>query len=270
MFDALIHKYLGIPYRLHIHSYRRIKKARSTVVFLHGIGNSGAAWDDITKHMPSDMNIIVIDLLGFGKSPRPAWAKYRAPEQARAVASTLLSLGLTKRVTIIGHSLGALTAVEVAKKYPILVRSLVLCSPPFYTRNISKPTLIPKSDEVLLKIYNIVRQQPDRFVKISNFAKRYGLVHPTFNVTEENVDTYMAVLESMIINQTSFEDAKRLKVPTQILRGTFDPFIVMANIRQLERSNKNITVKTVVAGHEIRGVFLDAVIKELRRIVAAK
>jgi cis-3-alkyl-4-acyloxetan-2-one decarboxylase len=269
MFESVIHKYTGIPYRLHVHTYRKVKQARCTVVFLHGIGNSGEVWSRLTTSMPANVNIITLDLLGFGKSPRPLWAKYNALQQARAVAYTLLSLGQIKPVIIVGHSLGALTAVEFAKKYPFLVRSMVLCSPPFYIRSATKPTLVPKSDEILIKIYNAVRLRPSQFVRISAFAKRYGLVNPSFNVTEQNVDTYMTALEAMVINQTSFEDAKKINKPTQILRGTIDPFIVSSNLRQLARFNKYISIKSVMAGHDIRGQYIPVVLEAIKKAIDA-
>ena len=132
MIKRLFHQYLGVPYRLNIRELRKVKKPRATLLFIHGIGSSGAEWQEVIKHIPQDVSIVTIDLLGFGESPRPEWARYDASEQAKAVIATLLRNRVATRMVVVGHSLGALVAVEVARKYPLLVKSLVLCSPPFY------------------------------------------------------------------------------------------------------------------------------------------
>ena len=65
-------------------------------------------------------------MLGFGQSPRPQWAVYDAKTQARSVIATLLKLRFSTPLTIVGHSLGALVAIEMALRYPLLVKKLFL------------------------------------------------------------------------------------------------------------------------------------------------
>lgn len=266
MIRQFIHQHLNYPHRLYVHYRTAIRFNRPTLVFLHGIGNSGAAWDTTVAQLPSDTNIVTIDLLGFGKSPKPQWAKYDAVEQARAVMFTLLRMGITKNVTIVGHSLGALTAVECAKRYPKRITSLVLCSPPFYDSAQSN-RILPTSDTILRKIYATVRNNPAAFAQIASFAMKYNLVNPSFNVTAQNVDIYVTALETMIINQQSLGDAMSLQVPTKIIRGTLDPFVVPSNFKKLTKHNKNIQVQSIVAGHEVRGRFIPAVLAAIKQAV---
>ena len=90
MLNTIIHRWLRVPYTLNIYANRRVKRPKATVLFLHGIGNSGAAWQEVIDRLPSDIRVISIDLLGFGKSSRPNHATYNATTQARAVIATLL------------------------------------------------------------------------------------------------------------------------------------------------------------------------------------
>src|SRR5688500_11433144 len=106
MWDKVIHRWLGLPYTLHVRVDHRPKKARATVLFLHGIGNSGAAWNDVINKLPDDVRFVTIDLLGFGNSKQPVWATYDAKIQARAILATYLKLRIRGRVIIVGHSLG--------------------------------------------------------------------------------------------------------------------------------------------------------------------
>ncbi|MDB5177841.1 MAG: hypothetical protein JWO61_224 [Candidatus Saccharibacteria bacterium] len=268
MFDTFVHRWLRVPYTLNVRHNQRPKKPRATVLFIHGIGNSGDAWGDVISKLPDDIRIITIDLLGFGESPHPKWALYNAKTQATSVLATLLKLR-TGQVIIIGHSLGALVAVEMAKRYPLLVKSLILCSPPFYQIDGVK-TLLPRSDRVLRRLYASVREYPEQFIKLSAFAMKYNLINESFNVTKDNVDSYIAALEAMIINQTSLDDAQKLRMPIKIIKGTLDPFVVSKNLRRLAKDKPNIVLKTVVAGHEVKGLFIPAVVRSIEETIDDK
>jgi len=106
MQDRLIHRWLHIPYALHTRVINAKVKPIATVLFIHGMGNSGRAWNKVIDKLPNDIRVVTIDLLGFGQSPRPAWAVYSAKTQARSVLATLLRLRLQGPVIIVGHSLG--------------------------------------------------------------------------------------------------------------------------------------------------------------------
>jgi cis-3-alkyl-4-acyloxetan-2-one decarboxylase len=264
MFDTIFHRLLRIPYTLNVRYIQKPKKSKATLLFIHGIGNSGDAWQEIIHKMPQDIEIISIDLLGFGESPKPSWSVYNAKAQANAVLATLLKIRTSRRkLIVVGHSLGALVAVEMAKRYPLLIRSLILCSPPFYNAAASKSRLLPSSEKTLRRLYTLALKNPEQFLQLSAFAMKYNLINRSFNVTSDNIESYMAALESMIINQSSFRDAFSLKVPTTIIRGTLDPFIVAKNIRAITTANPNVISKKIIAGHEIRGRYINPVVTNI-------
>lgn len=270
MFDSVLHRWLRVPYALNVRHYRKPKKPRATVLFIHGIGNSGDAWHDVIERLPKDVRVVTIDLLGFGNSPRPKWAIYNARTQANAVLATYLKLRITSQVIVVGHSLGALVGIEMAKRYPLLVESLILCSPPLYDTSDTKNSILPKSDRLLRQLYKSAQQRPEEFVRLSAFAMKYKLINRSFSVTSESVEYYMAALESTIVNQTSYDDAYKLRTPTLIIKGTLDPFIVNRNLRKLVKSNSNIKMATVIAGHEVRGLFVLAVVKAVKERLPKK
>ncbi|HEU5121979.1 MAG TPA: alpha/beta fold hydrolase [Candidatus Saccharimonadales bacterium] len=263
MFDQAIHRWLRVPYTLHVHTDQRAKQSRATVLFLHGIGNSGAAWDEVVSKLPNNINIISIDLLGFGKSPRPSWVIYNAKTQARSVVATLLKLRITGPVILVGHSLGALVSVEVAKRYPLFVNRLILFSPPFY--RISKETrrLTPTADKMRREIYQLVKQRPDQFIRITSLALKLGLLNRAFTLTEADAPIYFNAFEASILNQTSLEDASRLYVPTAIAYGRFDPVVSGRTLRYLAKRNALVRLIPVLASHEIVGPFIDVAVKTI-------
>jgi len=261
MLDTLTHRWLKIPYTLNVRHNQRPKKSKVTLLFIHGIGNSGAAWNDVIDKLPSDIRIITIDLLGFGESPSPKWAVYSAKTQARSVLATLLKLRITTPIIVVGHSLGSLVAIEMATRYPLIINKLILCSPPLYDDSESR---LPSADNLRRQLYIAATQHPDQFLRMAAFGVKYRLVNSAFNVTAENIDSYVATLSSMIINQTSLHDAYKLNVPTTIIKGTLDPFIVAKNFRKLSKSNSNIKVKTIIAGHEVRGSYIRPLVATIK------
>lgn len=268
----MLHQYLGMPYRLHVRHVRKPERqSRATVVFLHGIGSSGSEWREVIESLPSDISVIAIDLLGFGRSPKPDWAKYSANEQAKSVVATLLRQGITRRVIVVGHSLGALVAVEVTKRYPMLVDSLVLCAPPLYVPDDESSSFpSPKPDKLLKYFFDRVENNPNIFIKLTEFAVRQKLVNPVFSLTQETFPSFLQTLNSAIFNQTTYFDLIRLRRPITIMYGSFDPFVVDKNIRRAKARNSHISTTRVLSGHEISGRFVPAITKTIIKHVDKK
>lgn len=262
--NTIIHQWLRIPYTAHIRSDNKVKKPRATILFIHGIGSSGGSWQKVIEAMPSDVRIITIDLIGFGNSPKPNHGVYSAKHQATSIMTMFLRLRITNRITIVGHSLGSLVAIEIAKRYPLLVKSLVLCSPPLYRDGIKNPS----KDKVLRYIYKNVQKHPDKLVEFCALAIKYKLINKTFSITDNDVHAFMWALEAAIINQTSLADAEQLKIPVQIIRGRLDPVVVPKNLRYLAKQNENVTLHEITAGHEVRGKYAYTAVKTILASIA--
>lgn len=260
-FDTFIHKQLRRPYHLNYHIEPKAEQSRATVLFIHGIGTSTKAWHKVIQHLPNDVRVVSVDLLGFGLSPRPGWAAYDAKCQARSVMATYRKLRRNGPLVIVGHSLGALVAVEIAKIYPRRVQSLVLCSPPFYTSDDTHTKLLSSNEKILLSLYRAIQSRPDQFLKISTIAAKYGIINRAFQVSDDNIHAYMGALEASIVNQTAYADIQQLSLPIRALYGTLDPVVIAAHIKRLNRTMPNVTTKSVAVGHEIRGVYITAIVK---------
>lgn len=265
-FSNFTHRFLRVPYSLYVRDFQSPRKPRATFVFIHGIGNTLHSWDEVAETLPKDVRVIGIDLLGFGKSPKPDWALYDAKTQARSVGISLLKMRLAHQPIIVGHSLGALVAVEIAKRYPLVPKRLVLCSPPFY-KPASETGKIKSGDDMLREMYRIAKKYPAQLEAFSPMAVKLGLANKTLNINEDNVTSYLAALESSIINQTSLQDVARLKIPVEIMYGTFDPVVIKKHITKLAKENENIEAKRIIAGHEIIGGYVKTLGAFLTRIV---
>lgn len=264
MLDRLIHKWLGMPYMLHMEVVRRPKKPRATFLLIHGLGSSSKVWDKIADQFPHDVRVITVDLLGFGKSPRPAWLEYDAKLQARSVMFTYRFHGYRYRATVVGHSMGGIVAVEIAKHYPKITRSLILCSPPFYKLESLKPDKQSKREKILLDIYGTIHRHPERFAKVASVAIKYKLIDDSYRLEKETLPSYINALQAAIVNQTALRDALGLTLPVDIIHGSRDPVVVRANLKYLARLSPTTILTHVRAGHEINRVMANMLIAKMK------
>ncbi|MBW3593435.1 MAG: alpha/beta hydrolase [Actinobacteria bacterium] len=98
----------------------------STVVLLHGFPGGSADWTGVADRLGSAHRVIVPDLLGFGRSPRPTthdalWVD----AQARALLALLDSSNVA-HVALVGHDYGGPVALATIDHAPDRVTHLVL------------------------------------------------------------------------------------------------------------------------------------------------
>ena len=114
--------------RLHV----TVKGSGAPVVFLHGFRGSGRYWEPHVRRIAAKHQVIVVDLLGFGHSSWPADSPYDVEEHLRAIHRTIKPLAAQQRVTVVGHSMGAVLAAEYAREYRGEVTALVLLNAPMF------------------------------------------------------------------------------------------------------------------------------------------
>jgi pimeloyl-ACP methyl ester carboxylesterase len=258
MFDIVAHKYLRLPYALNVHVDQRARRSRATVVLLHGIGDSAATWDKIVSTLPDDMRIISVDLLGFGRSPAPGWLKYDIRVQARAVVTTLFGRRIRQPVIIVGHSMGSLTAIEIARRHPRLVSSLILCNPPLYSEE-ERRQLLPNQNKLLRRFYRLLIRNPMTVASLSAFIAKLKVLGTPFAITRDNVEVFMSALESSILDQTGLADVMKLRKPITIIHGSRDPVVVKKNLSDVVAANSMAQLQVIRAGHELGTAHISAI-----------
>jgi 3-oxoadipate enol-lactonase len=91
------------------------------VLFINGGSTDSRLWDGQLSELAEDYRVITYDMRGFGRSPRPT-GPYRMSDDALAV---LDHLGITS-TAIVGFSLGAQIALELAVRVPARVAALAV------------------------------------------------------------------------------------------------------------------------------------------------
>src|SRR5262245_480194 len=92
------------------------------VVLLHGVTDSRLSYQPMWHQLPRHWHAIAVSLRGHGESDRPQG--YSTPEMAGDVALLAEALQLEPMV-VVGHSMGAAVAMQLAIDRPDLVRALV-------------------------------------------------------------------------------------------------------------------------------------------------
>lgn len=112
-------------------------KATENVLFIHGFISSSAFWTEtvfpnFTASTKSKYRLIAIDLLGFGRSPKPTDSLYTLREHVDMIERSVLEPYKVESFHIVAHSLGCILALALAVKYPGAVKSLTLLAPPYF------------------------------------------------------------------------------------------------------------------------------------------
>jgi pimeloyl-ACP methyl ester carboxylesterase len=97
----------------------------AALLLIHGSASSTRSWDELVPMLTRSHRVIRIDLLGHGRSAKPADRSYALPDQARRVGVAMDRLGLERFIGV-GHSGGGTPATALAEQRPDLVAALVL------------------------------------------------------------------------------------------------------------------------------------------------
>ncbi|KAL5834903.1 hypothetical protein ACOSQ4_014400 [Xanthoceras sorbifolium] len=122
-----------------VHFYS-IKASRGNpienVIFLHGFISSSSFWTEtvfhnISESVKGNYRLIAVDLLGFGKSPKPRDGFYTLREHLDIIEKSVIAPFDLKSFHLVAHSMGCTIAFAVAAKYTKSVKSVTLVAPPY-------------------------------------------------------------------------------------------------------------------------------------------
>lgn len=261
--------WFDMPRFLHVRVNKSVPNAKGTVVLIHGIGNTGQAWSKVIDRLPEDLNVVTFDLLGFGESPKPS-VSYNNRIQARSIILTLLRLRMATKLILVGHSMGSLISIELAKRYPYLVKGLVLCSPPIYRDKKQQQETLIAAEAALIKFYRNLRgkmeESPDRFFRIAKTATKAKIASRSLQLDETTVRPYIQALEASIIEQTSMNDIKTLNIPINIIYGRLDPLVIPVNLKIIAQNRFNVDLTPITALHEVSAPYIPKIVAAVRGI----
>jgi pimeloyl-ACP methyl ester carboxylesterase len=99
--------------------------AGEPVILIHGFPTSSHLWLDVVAKLPTGHRIVVVDLLGFGRSDAPPRADYTIGGQGERLLRLLDALRI-ERACVAGHGTGGAIALWLGIKAPERVTRVAL------------------------------------------------------------------------------------------------------------------------------------------------
>jgi pimeloyl-ACP methyl ester carboxylesterase len=94
------------------------------LILVHGAVCDSRVWERQFDAFSGEFSVVAWDAPGCGESADPP-ESFRLPEYADVLAGLLETLGL-ERAHVLGHSFGGALALELARRHPARVRTLIL------------------------------------------------------------------------------------------------------------------------------------------------
>lgn len=267
MLNFLYHRALNRPFKLY--AYNKPDSKKHNIVLLHGLASDSNTWRYVLPLLPKNINPVPIDLVGFGKSPKPDWPDYDTSFHSRQVIYTIKKLKLSGPVTIVGHSMGSLIAIDIAKKKPELVNNLVLCAAPIYDAGEINKTIEDYKKtgryvtNTLFNIYERLVLDEELTLKGAQKIMKIAPKYNSFTLSKETWLPFKKSLKNTIMNQSALKTITKLKMPIHFINGITDVLIVSKHQKNLAKKFPNITTESVAGGHLINPLAAKKVAKAI-------
>lgn len=106
--------------------------AGAPVLVIHGIASDAAAWERFARALEPHARVVVYDRRGYGESGMPDPYEGTTVEEQAEDAAALMRAVDAAPALVVGDGLGALVALDLAKRHRALVRAAVLFDPPLF------------------------------------------------------------------------------------------------------------------------------------------
>jgi len=206
------------------------------VILLHGSGGEGARWMPTIQGLAPNFHVIAPDQIGWGASDKPMTI-YHSGVFAEFLARFMKEIG-TAKAALIGQSMGAGVALQMAVKYPQMVERMVLVNgggftspndppragvPDWHARQIANAGTLAESREYLEKMYYNHSLISDELVE-HNLILRLRSAYTAESVQTANARGLGGLTE---------EEVRGIKTPTLLVWGANDKLSPPANADKL-------------------------------------
>ena len=117
-----------------IHFDRWPMRNAQRVIFLHGMSSRSETWNEVINELQEIFDITIVDLRGHGRSGHLA-GYYVLEDYAKDVIRVIEKLKIAP-VIVVGHSLGAMVAMEAFSQNNPLFQGQILEDPPIFGKEI--------------------------------------------------------------------------------------------------------------------------------------
>lgn len=234
---------------LRIHYQEFGEAAAKPLILIHGYSASTFTWSFAAPlFAQKGFRVIVVDLIGFGLSEKPAWSDYTIDSQARMIIRFMNRVGIGQ-AALVGSSYGGAVALSVALDNPERVEKLVLsgavCNDDIRNLPLTKLVTIPLVGEMMTPFLTGSKTYVRARMRNSFGAASHHLIDDT------RLSSVMQPLQaadshrSLLLTLKNWHaarlerDAKNVTQPTLLIWGEDDRTVPLRNGRFLHRQIEN-------------------------------
>ena len=209
--------------------------AGEPLVLIHGFPTSGHLWSEVVPLLPSGHRIVVLDLLGYGRSDRPGTHRVDLDAHADRTVAMLDALGI-REAALVGHGLGGGVAQSMAVRFPARVSRLCLVS------SVAFDAWPARGFRLWSRLHALVSVTPPSWIQsMLRTSLQRGYANPEQGA--HSLEQYARVFASaegraaFVRHLRALDPAQtaalapqlpHIAVPTAIVWGRGDPFIPMS------------------------------------------
>ncbi len=253
--------------------HRRIGSGQP-IVILHGLFGSSDNWGSVGKELSERNDVILVDQRDHGRSPHTDRVTYEL--MAEDVHRLVTSLGL-RDIVLVGHSMGAKTAMYFAHRWPSLVKHLVSVDmgPREYPLSNQAPIIealltSDVSNKTTRKEVeaHLAKSIPEPGVQQFLLKSLYWETPDTGSSPVLSWRFNVPVIARDIRDILAAAPAETIRVPTLFVRGGQSDYITRADVPAIMEQFPNSRIETVeFAGHWVHAQAPDEVLDLIRSVI---
>jgi len=225
------------------------------LVLIHGFPTSSHLWQELVPLLPNGRRVVVLDLLGYGRSDPPGEMALDIKSHADRILIVLDLLGIN-RACLIGHDVGGGVAQAVAVRAPHRVSHLCLISSVAFDDWPSREVKLARATLPLTRhlpatwLLGVLKSDLERGFVDQELASRSIDRYIKGFATPAGRDLLVAHLEALDSADT-VEIGSRLgavPAPTAIVHGAHDPFIPLSAARRLHAAIRGSSLDVLDTG----------------------
>lgn len=231
--------------RLYCYAYGE-RGAGPPIVLVHGSFTSSSLWQDVLRLLPKGHRVLVLDLLGHGRSDPPGAASMTVAAHAHRLVQLLDVMGVRSAI-LVGHGMGAAVAARVAHEQPDRIAHLMLVNPTLLAGSAAEAVLNRRVRRVASLVWLWKRLSPAWLASALHSALLPCFAHR--DVGARSLDVYLkpfrlrdgrdaACAQLLALGASRGDTVAALApgaitCPTALVLGTEDPFLNAARRERL-------------------------------------
>lgn len=233
--------------QIHIETYGK----GQILVLIHGWAMHTGVWRDFAKQLGRYCQVICVDLPGHGRS------ESIVPFSLKRISEALIKVLPNESFNLLGWSLGATVAMDMAERYPERVKSLiVLAGNPLFVQKQDWPGVKSETLEAFAELLKTdVQQTLIRFLalQVNGLAHGKPLLQQLKKTILEVPSPSQQILQSGLdilknTDKRKFVESNRL--PVNVILGDKDTLVPAVSAQALKQLNPDIHFQIMhAAGH---------------------